>query len=473
MDGIIPSQIIPLFESQIFFLTGVTGFLGKVLLHKLLKECPGIPDGGIYVLVRSKKNLSAADRFKEEVLKSSLLFSSSVGRLAARKVKVVDGDIAKSKLGMTPTDYAEIREKCTVVIHMAATVDFNENLRRSVELNVLGARRVLTLARDSPSIKAMVHCSTCYVNSPLHGGTEVLEKIYPISFNAFEMVEKILAMKEDEAHAATPHIIGSHPNTYTFTKCLAEHILTAEKGDLSYSIVRPAIIGSGWKEPLPGWVDSYIGPAGLSLAAGMGGLRVMHGVGEAVCDIVPVDIVANCLLVGAYVTLLNTPGRPYIYHIGTSERNPCRWADWLTAVLGNFSRRPSPKRLGVPMAYFIRDHRVFRLLHQLLHVVPAGAGDVKRIVTGKSPVLLKKTHQLSTAISSLSYFTNHVWHFSTKNTTNLYISLNHTDAKIFNFDVSPLSLDWEAYVVYFSEGLKKFLLKELGLQEARALPAKL
>lgn len=106
-----PSKIIPFFEGQTFFLTGTTGFfrskltsthslgfLGKVLLYKLLKECPGIQE--IYCLVRGKKELSAPARFQKEVLETSILFSGKIGKLAKQKVKVVDGDIAKSKLGM-------------------------------------------------------------------------------------------------------------------------------------------------------------------------------------------------------------------------------------------------------------------------------------------------------------------------------------------------------------------------------------
>lgn len=54
---------------------------------------------------------------------------------------------------------------------------------------------------------------------------------------------------------------------------MVEHIIAEEKQEVPYCIVRPSIIGGAWKEPLPGWVDSFIGPAGLSLAAGLGALH--------------------------------------------------------------------------------------------------------------------------------------------------------------------------------------------------------
>lgn len=62
-------------------------------------------------------------------------------RLASLHVltlQVVDGDIAKSKLGLSPQDYQEICENVTCIIHMAATTNFNENLRLAFEINVMG-----------------------------------------------------------------------------------------------------------------------------------------------------------------------------------------------------------------------------------------------------------------------------------------------------------------------------------------------
>lgn len=40
---------------------------------------------------------------------------------------------------------------------------------------------------------------------------------------------------------AVYRLVGSRPNTYTFTKALAEHILVTEGKDLPIAIVRPSI----------------------------------------------------------------------------------------------------------------------------------------------------------------------------------------------------------------------------------------
>lgn len=51
--------------------------------------------------------------------------------------------------------------------------------------------------------------------------------------------------------ALTPKLIGERPNTYTYTKALAEYLVQQEAGDLNVAIIRPSIVGASWKEPFP------------------------------------------------------------------------------------------------------------------------------------------------------------------------------------------------------------------------------
>jgi fatty acyl-CoA reductase len=46
-----------------------------------------------------------------------------------------------------------------------------------------------------------------------------------------------------------------------------------ECAGLPVCIVRPSIVVSTWKEPVPGWVDNLNGPTGLFLIAGIGVMR--------------------------------------------------------------------------------------------------------------------------------------------------------------------------------------------------------
>lgn len=57
-------------------------------------------------------------------------------------------------------------------------------------------------------------------------------------------------------------LVGTRPNTYTFTKALAEYWLKENKGNLPLVIVRPSIVLSSINGPLKGWVDNWNGPTG-------------------------------------------------------------------------------------------------------------------------------------------------------------------------------------------------------------------
>lgn len=58
-------------------------------------------------------------------------------------------------------------------------------------------------------------------------------------------------MDDELVSALTPKLIGKRPNTYTYTKALAEYLVQQEAGDLNVAIIRPSIVGASWKEPFP------------------------------------------------------------------------------------------------------------------------------------------------------------------------------------------------------------------------------
>lgn len=87
---------------------------------------------------------------------------------------------------MDPETRKRMQEEVTVVLHCAATVKFNEEIKLSIELNTQGARRMLEFSKGCRHIVSHVHVSTAYVNC-IHksGDVEIREKIYPLKYVQF------------------------------------------------------------------------------------------------------------------------------------------------------------------------------------------------------------------------------------------------------------------------------------------------
>ena len=68
-------------------------------------------------------------------------------------------------MGLSEKDKTMLIENVHVVINCAATVDFNARLDIALQMNVLGAMRMLELGKQMRRLESFVHVSTCYVNS--------------------------------------------------------------------------------------------------------------------------------------------------------------------------------------------------------------------------------------------------------------------------------------------------------------------
>lgn len=81
----------------------------------------------------------------------------------------------------------------------------------------------------------MVHVSTAYVNAVLQ---EAEERVYPAPFDVKELLKLVEKLDATTLEIETPNILKNHPNSYTFTKHLAEHEI--KNGHIPAAIVRPS-----------------------------------------------------------------------------------------------------------------------------------------------------------------------------------------------------------------------------------------
>lgn len=157
---------------------------------------------------------------------------------AIDKVIPVIGDVTLENLGLKFDDKEELINKINVVFHLAATTAFNKNLYDAVNMNVLGTERILNLCKMMKHLDVFVHLSTCFcsVEIPLFK-----EKVYENPISPENVISVAKNLKGDILDMITTKLMEPHPNTYTFTKRLAEDLVDKGSDGLKVAIVRPSI----------------------------------------------------------------------------------------------------------------------------------------------------------------------------------------------------------------------------------------
>lgn len=152
------AQLKEFYENSEIFVTGGSGVVGKALIEKLLRSCNV---KRIYVLLRSKKQLSAEQRM--EKLRQAKIFQvlrvekpNEVNKLVA-----IPGDVSQPHLGIAPHDQRQLMD-VSIVFHCAATVRFDEPLRVALQLNVGGTHEALKFAEQLHQLRIFVHVSTFF-----------------------------------------------------------------------------------------------------------------------------------------------------------------------------------------------------------------------------------------------------------------------------------------------------------------------
>lgn len=181
------------------------------------------------------------------------------------KIIPINGDVTVLDLGLSATDLKQM-ENVSIIFHAAASVRFDDPLNEAVIMNTRGTREVCIFAEKLKHLKVLVHVSTTYSNPRQH---IVSETIYPPQANWRNAI-KIAEQFPDELNILAEKFTDYEPNTYTFTKGLAEQVVNDYKDRLPIIVYRPSIVISTMDEPIAGWVDNFNGPVGMLLASGIG-----------------------------------------------------------------------------------------------------------------------------------------------------------------------------------------------------------
>jgi len=72
------------------------------------------------------------------------------------KIKPVSGDISEEKLGLSDDDSKMLCDNVNIVVHCAATLDFETDLKTAVNINLLGTKRVVELCKQIKNLQVNI-----------------------------------------------------------------------------------------------------------------------------------------------------------------------------------------------------------------------------------------------------------------------------------------------------------------------------
>ena len=479
------------------FLTGATGFLGRVLVEKLLWSAPEV--GKLLFLIRADRDRSAEERLRQDVFGAELM-----DRLRARhgddwdawlatRVQAVPGDLGEDRFGLDAARYAALCGGIDLVVASAATVTFDERLDRSLALNTRGAGRTLALARDAGNVP-LLHVSTCFVSGNREG--TVPERVLPPPLapaGAFDLAAALAEIDETCRALCSSHADPARPlvaagaeyaarygftDVYTLTKSLGEQLLARDRGAVPITIVRPATVESAARQPMPGWIEGIKVTDPLLVAYGRGRTRDFPGAAATLLDVIPVDHVVNTLI--AALAELARVAHPenhalQVYQV-SSSRNPISIGKLLEYAREGFLRSPFRDEQGHPVPV---EPARFVASATLRAGLVAKRGRVRllaRALRGSrwAPALGSAERTLDHFLRLIDVYTPYLRHrarHADDETRRLWSGLSAADQAEFNFDIT--ALDWRSYIATVHvPGLQRFALHaESGAPVARLADA--
>ncbi|XP_076687278.1 fatty acyl-CoA reductase wat-like isoform X2 [Andrena cerasifolii] len=459
------SKIAEWFADTNVLVTGGTGFLGKLIVEKLLRSCPGI--ARIYIIVRPKKGKISEQRFKEN-------FEDAVYDRLRReqpnflnKVIMVEGDAMQEDYGLSPETKTMLMNT-NIIFHAAATVRFDEKMRLAVNINVKGTRCILLFAKQMPNLKSFVHVSTAFSNC-IHKHIDEIHYKPPIDGD--KLISLLDIFDDEKLEEITPILLKNWPNMYIFSKAVGESIVAKYSEGIPTCIVRPSIVLSTAEEPLYGWINNLYGPTGMVIGAGLGFLHTIQCISENTAQIIPADYVVSTTIAAAWNTSnrksseildkdSNIPvdERIPIYNSVSSCQNPISWGTFMKKYEIFGLEVPSVHSFWYYMLILTRYVILYKMYVFFFHIVPAIIVDTLAYVSGRKPILLDAYKKIEKLSSVMNYFSTQEWNFSDDNVQKLWQELNSTDQRIFKFNMK--NLDWNEFFYCSIRGIRMYLLKD-------------
>ncbi|KAL3272788.1 hypothetical protein HHI36_014248 [Cryptolaemus montrouzieri] len=388
------SQVVQFYKGKSVLITGGLGFLGKLIIEKLLRTCKDIKK--MYLIVRPKGKKNATTRIQEALRNTLFSELQKVHPKFEEKLIVIEGDLSQPGLGISKEDRQMLEDNVNIVIHTAASVKLDEKLRFAAGINIRGTNEIVNLVQNCKNLSSFVYVSSAYSNC---AHREIEEQIYFTPYSADDIL-KLVETQGEKLDGKDQWILGRWPNTYVFSQAISETTVTKQCTGLPACIFRPGVISSTTKEPLKGWINNYSGAVGILAYIQKGILRCLNSNPEKVIEIVPGDYVANGIIVAAYNNQFNKSTNMKIYNFVSSPENPISQNDFFGLAQYYGSETPTSQSIWYPYSTYVENYYMYYFFSFLLHILPALFQDSISVILGTKPKMLhmyKNIHQFTKA----------------------------------------------------------------------------
>jgi len=405
------------FTGKTLFVTGASGYLGKVLLERILWQFPQVRRIVLLMRPHCASNPDAAVSLRaEHAVFASCIFNRLRVRHAENfatfirdKVTAVAGDVASPDLGLSANSLEMLGSGVDFIINLAAEVNFQGRLDDAVRSNTQGPRYLLEFATRFRN-PILLHVSTAYVSG--HRTGPIPEQALQPDVSTFDLMgiasrdlfrtENEIAIaqrlgesveRESQTRAARSEFRQSVIVQFQSARITGADSLdgVAERNRRRW--VRDVLSQEGLSRARRfGWIDTYSFTKALGeqlLVKSANGVPVIilrpsivestlyrmsspvlfgYGQGvlpdfparrDAIIDFIPADFVVSALL----ASLTAPPGgsNPKVFQVASGWENPLRWHQLMDYTYDYFCRLPLRGDSGpiVPHPWSFPSSRAF------------------------------------------------------------------------------------------------------------------
>lgn len=475
-------SVVGYFRGKSILITGSTGFLGKVLVEKILRVQPDVKK--LFLLIRAPDAESAKLRIQTEIIGREIFHvlkethGARFNNFIEEKICPLVGDIIYENFGLDNAQLGELSKDIDIIVNGAATTNFFERYDVAFDANVLGVKHICAFAMKCSKLKMLLHVSTAYIAGEqegiilekpiLMGETLKVGTNLDIEFELNLIKETMRELKDscstEKAGRKTMKELGlkrarhfGWPNTYVFTKAMGEMMMGLLPLDFPVVIIRPSIITSTLKEPLPGWMEGIktidsvvIGYAKQTLPFFLVDL-------DLIMDVIPGDMVVNAMMV-AMVAHSEDRQVQIIYHVTSSLRNPAPYAILWKSLFQYFNDNPpctgrNGERVRLKKMRFFSSVMWFRLYMAIKYMLPLEMFRLVNIalcgVFSRGYNELNRKFRFMMQLSELyAPYTLFKGCFDDMNLDKLRMAMNKDKQNSngnYYFDFDPKYIDWDNY----------------------------